>query len=68
MTISGAAWKLTAPGGPPCLGLGTSADLGRCSRRACSRGGNTGHVIYPEFEHRPPPPSYQASMQEYRLR
>ncbi|XP_012257061.2 uncharacterized protein LOC105686631 [Athalia rosae] len=25
-------------------------------------------MIYPEFQFRPPPPSYQASMQEYRLR
>ncbi|XP_059470403.1 uncharacterized protein LOC132193636 isoform X2 [Neocloeon triangulifer] len=25
-------------------------------------------MIYPEFQYRPPPPSYQASMQEYRLR
>ncbi|XP_022239344.1 uncharacterized protein LOC111085370 isoform X2 [Limulus polyphemus] len=25
-------------------------------------------MMYPEFQHRPPPPSYQASMQEYRLR
>ena len=27
-----------------------------------------GAMFYPEFEYRPPPPSYQASMQEYRLR
>uniref|UniRef100_A0A336KGW1 CSON006890 protein n=1 Tax=Culicoides sonorensis TaxID=179676 RepID=A0A336KGW1_CULSO len=66
VTISGAAWKMTAPGGPPCLGLGTSADMGRFNRRICSR--NNGHVIYPEYQHRAPPPSYQASMQEYRLR
>ncbi|CAG0879840.1 unnamed protein product [Darwinula stevensoni] len=25
-------------------------------------------MLYPEFQYRPPPPSYQASMQEYRLR
>lgn len=25
-------------------------------------------MMYPEFQFRPPPPSYQASMQEYRLR
>ncbi|XP_063697817.1 uncharacterized protein LOC134828760 [Culicoides brevitarsis] len=68
VTISGAAWKMTAPGGPPCLSLETSADLGRCNRRACTRSGANGHMIYPEFQHRAPPPSYQASMQEYRLR
>lgn len=25
-------------------------------------------MMYPEFHYRPPPPSYQASMQDYRLR
>lgn len=25
-------------------------------------------MMYPEFQYRAPPPSYQASMQEYRLR
>ncbi|XP_037815833.1 uncharacterized protein LOC119606400, partial [Lucilia sericata] len=69
VTVSGAAWRMTAPGGPPCLGLGSSVDLGRCGRRPCSRGGGAPQgLLYPEFQHRPPPPSYQASMQEYRLR
>ncbi|XP_037942096.1 uncharacterized protein LOC119675007 [Teleopsis dalmanni] len=69
VTVSGAAWRMTAPGGPPCLGLGSSVDIGRCGRRPCSRGGGAPHgLLYPEFQHRPPPPSYQASMQEYRLR
>ena len=69
VTVSGAAWRMTAPGGPPCLGLGTAVDFGRCGRRPCSRGGGAPHgLLYPEFQHRPPPPSYQASMQEYRLR
>lgn len=43
-----------------------SGELGRCGRRPCS--GRTPGFLYPEFQHRPPPPSYQASMQEYRLR
>ncbi|XP_002139033.2 ataxin-2 homolog isoform X1 [Drosophila pseudoobscura] len=71
VTVSGAAWRMTAPGGQSCLGLGlgASVDLGRCGRRPCSRGGGAPHgLLYPEFQHRPPPPSYQASMQEYRLR
>ncbi|XP_030373985.1 mucin-5AC [Scaptodrosophila lebanonensis] len=69
VTVSGAAWRMTAPGGQSCLGLGSSVDLGRCGRRPCSRGGGAPHgLLYPEFQHRPPPPSYQASMQEYRLR
>lgn len=66
VTVSGAAWRMTAPGAPQCLGLG-SGELGRCGRRPCS--GRAPHgLLYPEFQHRPPPPSYQASMQEYRLR
>uniref|UniRef100_A0A1A9WK18 Radial spoke head protein 3 homolog n=1 Tax=Glossina brevipalpis TaxID=37001 RepID=A0A1A9WK18_9MUSC len=69
VTVSGAAWRMTAPGGPPCLGLSSGVDLGRCGRRPCSRGGGAPQgLLYPEFQHRPPPPSYQASMQEYRLR
>ncbi|XP_055619459.1 uncharacterized protein LOC129764421 isoform X2 [Toxorhynchites rutilus septentrionalis] len=69
VTVSGAAWRMTAPGAPPCLGLGSTVDLARCSRRPCGRSGSTSHgLLYPEFQHRPPPPSYQASMQEYRLR
>lgn len=43
-----------------------SGELGRCGRRPCS--GRAPGFLYPEFQHRPPPPSYQASMQEYRLR
>lgn len=70
VTVSGAAWRMTAPGGgQSCLGLGTTVDLARCGRRPCTRGGGAPHgLLYPEFQHRPPPPSYQASMQEYRLR
>lgn len=66
VTVSGAAWRLTAPGSPQCLGL-NSSELGRCGRRPFS--GRAPHgLLYPEFQHRPPPPTYQASMQEYRLR
>ncbi|XP_028900629.1 uncharacterized protein LOC105219129 isoform X2 [Zeugodacus cucurbitae] len=69
VTVSGVAWRMTAPGGPPCLGLGSAVDFSRCGRRPCRRGGGNVHgLLYPEFQHRPPPPSYQASMQEYRLR
>ncbi|XP_055691056.1 uncharacterized protein LOC129794292 isoform X2 [Lutzomyia longipalpis] len=68
VTVSGAAWRMTAPGAPPCLGLGTGADFDRCGRRPCSGRGAPHGLLYPEFQHRPPPPSYQASMQEYRLR
>ena len=33
-----------------------------------ARGHPYAGMIYSEFQYRPPPPSYQASMQEYRLR
>lgn len=71
VTISGAAWRITSPdSSQQCLGLGANGDLLSVGgRRPCSGRGNTPQgLLYPEFQHRPPPPSYQASMQEYRLR
>lgn len=82
VTVSGVAWRLTSHDSPSCramLGLdsgdGAGAD-GSCPRRFVPRlppsYGRPHHpyaaMIYPEFQYRPPPPSYQASMQEYRLR
>lgn len=60
VTISGVAWRMTIYDSHQCTG--------RCGRRQCSRGNSSFGLLYPEFQHRPPPPSYQASMQEYRLR
>lgn len=65
VVISGAAWKLTSSASSTCLGIST-ADLSRCSRRPCNQSQHG--LLYPEYQHRQPPPSYQASMQEYRLR
>ncbi|CAH1996406.1 unnamed protein product [Acanthoscelides obtectus] len=61
------------------LGLAPPSDSGAeggCPRRFVPRlppsYGRPHHpyaaMMYPEFQYRPPPPSYQASMQEYRLR
>ena len=62
------------------LGLGGYNDYGDgrfMSRPPYTRGGVAGAggathpysgMMYTEFQYRPPPPSYQASMQEYRLR
>lgn len=58
------------------LGLGSTESVDVCPRRFVPRlppsYGRPHHpyaaMIYPEFQYRPPPPSYQASMQEYRLR
>ena len=80
ITVSGIAWRLTSQDGPSCramLGLGGYSDYndGRFLTRppGYPRGhGASAHpysgMMYTEFQYRPPPPSYQASMQEYRLR
>ena len=54
---------------PTCramLGLGGEERL--MPGHNLSRGHPYAGMIYSEFQYRPPPPSYQASMQEYRLR
>ena len=79
ITVSGIAWRLTSQDGPSCramLGLGGYSDYndGRFLSRppGYPRGPAASHpysgMMYTEFQYRPPPPSYQASMQEYRLR
>ncbi|XP_046991824.1 uncharacterized protein LOC124596640 [Schistocerca americana] len=80
ITVSGVAWRLTAHDAPSCrsmLGLGGGDSAGaEPNRRFVPRlppsYGRPHHpyaaMMYPEFQYRPPPPSYQASMQEYRLR
>lgn len=62
VTISGVAWRMTTADAHQCT------DFGRCGRRQCGRGNTSFGLLYPEFQHRPPPPSYSASMQQYRLR
>ncbi|VVC43184.1 Hypothetical protein CINCED_3A012264 [Cinara cedri] len=81
VAISGIAWRLTAgQEASSCgavFGLGRSLDdSAEANRRFVPRlppsYGRPHHpyaaMMYPEFEYRAPPPSYQASMQEYRLR
>merc|ERR1719362_1648283 len=80
ITVSGIAWRLTSQDGPSCramLGLSSYQDYGDgrfLSRPGFPRGtvGSGAHpyagMMYQEFQYRPPPPTYQASMQEYRLR
>ena len=48
------------------LGLGGEERL--MGGHNLARGHPYAGMIYSEFQYRPPPPSYQASMQEYRLR
>merc|ERR1712241_521323 len=69
VTVSGIAWRLTSQDAPTCramLGLGGEERL--MPGHNLSRGHPYAGMIYSEFQYRPPPPSYQASMQEYRLR
>lgn len=77
ITVSGIAWRLTSHDAPSCRAmLGLNSDNPEPNRRFVPRVppayGRPHHpyaaMMYPEFHYRPPPPSYQASMQEYRLR
>ena len=68
VTISGVAWKVTTADSAHCLGM-EGTEFEHCGRQQCLRNNSMSHgLLYPEFQHRPPPPTYQASMQEYRLR
>ncbi|XP_076309794.1 uncharacterized protein LOC143225022 isoform X2 [Tachypleus tridentatus] len=76
ITVSGIAMKLTSQDAPSCRAmLGIQSDNPEPNRRFLPRVPSYGRphhpygaMMYPEFQNRPPPPSYQASMQEYRLR
>ncbi|KAL5018341.1 hypothetical protein ScPMuIL_004063 [Solemya velum] len=68
-------WKCTPRGHEPLhalFGLGNfrrRSGQRRHHRRRRNRSGNWhGGVLYNEFQHRRPPPTYAASMQEYHLR
>lgn len=68
ITVSGAAWHMTAPGVTNCLpdfDFRTRADLEACGGRSVHQ---ADEMCFTQMQQRPPPPSYQASMQEYRLR
>ena len=83
ITVSGIAWRLTSQDAPSCramLGLSAYAECGDARflsrppaavygppRTTAPQHPYSG-MLYSEFQYRPPPPSYQASMQEYRLR
>ena len=74
ITVSGIAWRLTSQDAPSCramLGLGTEEVDGRfLAPHMVPRTNQHPYagMMYSDFQYRPPPPSYQASMQEYRLR
>ncbi|XP_063852147.1 uncharacterized protein LOC135095309 [Scylla paramamosain] len=78
ITVSGVAWHLTSRDAPCRVMLGLAphdparGEPRRFMARMAPAFGRPHHpyaaMMYPEFQYRPPPPSYQASMQEYRLR
>ncbi|KAF0302091.1 hypothetical protein FJT64_025804 [Amphibalanus amphitrite] len=77
ITVSGIAWRLTSRDSPSCrmmLGLSRQQEEPESRRfmhRVVPAYGRPHHpyaaMVYPEFQFRPPPPSYHASMQAYRL-
>ncbi|CAH2037424.1 unnamed protein product, partial [Iphiclides podalirius] len=72
VTAAGLAWRLGARD-TPCALLGLRrASCRRLVPRLPPSYARPHHpyaaMLYPEFHYRPPPPTYQASMQEYRLR
>ena len=75
ITVSGIAWRLTSRDAPSCramMGLEPHTECGDgrfIPRHPFPRNSHPyGGMLYTDFQYRPPPPSYQASMQEYRLR
>ncbi|GIY11371.1 uncharacterized protein CDAR_535681 [Caerostris darwini] len=73
--MSGVAWRLTSRESPSCRAMfGLRRTRHEPHRRFVPRVPQYGRphpfsaMLYPDITLRPPPPSYQASMQEYRLR
>lgn len=72
VTAAGLAWRLGSRD-TPCALLGLRrASCRRLVPRLPPSYARPHHpyaaMLYPEFHYRPPPPTYQASMHEYRLR
>lgn len=66
LVISGAIWRLSLPDDVdecPCFRRMESCR--NCNSPQCNNRVLTGSYIYPEFHHRPPPPSYLTSINEY---
>ncbi|XP_054710450.1 uncharacterized protein LOC129220132 [Uloborus diversus] len=75
VSMSGVAWRLTSRESPSCRAMfGFRRARHEPHRRFVPRVPHYGRphpfsaMLYPDITLRPPPPSYQASMQEYRLR
>ena len=72
VTVSGVAWRAAGRRANSINGSGANRTGSSGPRRTalpCARAHHPyAAMLYPEFHCRPPPPSYQASMHEYRLR
>ncbi|XP_055626578.1 uncharacterized protein LOC129768745 [Toxorhynchites rutilus septentrionalis] len=70
MMVSAAAWRITSSTEASCFGSVSSAPDDRFPSRYSSdpRDGPTQEFLYQEFQHRAPPPSYQASTRENNQR
>ncbi|KAL5286544.1 hypothetical protein ACFFRR_007898 [Megaselia abdita] len=74
LVISGAIWRLSLPDNlDDCSCFHHIESCRNCTSPYCSRyypsSGVTGGTchLYPEFQHRPPPPSYLTSLNEYGI-
>ncbi|KAH8234318.1 hypothetical protein KR038_007690 [Drosophila bunnanda] len=66
LVISGAIWRLSLPDDvDECTCFRRMESCRNCNSPQCSNRVLSGSYIYPEFHHRPPPPSYLTSLNEY---
>ncbi|KAH8236345.1 hypothetical protein KR032_010565 [Drosophila birchii] len=66
LVISGAIWRLSLPDEvDECTCFRRMENCRNCNSPQCSNRVLSGSYIYPEFHHRPPPPSYLTSINEY---
>ncbi|XP_068143812.1 uncharacterized protein [Drosophila tropicalis] len=66
LVISGAIWRLSLPDDvDDCPCFRRMETCRNCNSPHCSNRLLPGSYLYPEFQHRPPPPSYLTSLNEY---
>ncbi|XP_020815424.1 uncharacterized protein LOC110189624 [Drosophila serrata] len=66
LVISGAIWRLSLPDDvDECTCFRRMESCRNCNSPQCSNRILSGSYLYPEFHHRPPPPSYLSSINEY---
>ncbi|ALC41585.1 maker76 [Drosophila busckii] len=66
LVISGAIWRLSLPDDvDDCPCFRRMETCRNCNSPHCNNRLLPGSYLYPEFQHRPPPPSYLTSLNEY---